>query len=82
MIEQVTIIWTGDLADDCSSSWEGLLLRAEWMEKDTWWWAVYDMERDEVQIDSSNNYSKRCRDGDAARTKAEEVARNYLPNRK
>ena len=25
------ITWRGDLSDDCSADWAGLLLRAEWM---------------------------------------------------
>ncbi|SFQ81327.1 hypothetical protein [Hymenobacter arizonensis] len=54
------ITWRGDLSDDCSADWAGLLLRAEWMEKKWWWWCVYDMQDvNEEQIDSSNNYNMR-----------------------
>jgi hypothetical protein len=26
------IIWNGDLDDDCTALWAGLMLRAEWMD--------------------------------------------------
>jgi hypothetical protein len=44
------IVWEGDLDDDCTARWEGLMLRAEAMSEDkdghgeNWWWAVYDNE--------------------------------------
>ena len=72
------IIWTGDLADDCTAEWAGLMLRAEWMDKDYWWWEVSDMDNPEIEIDSSNNYDTSFIGGDASRQKAEEVARKYL----
>jgi len=55
-LAQQPIIWTGDLDDDCTAIWAGLVLRAEWMDEDYWWWAVYDLQDGENQIDSSNNY--------------------------
>jgi len=78
IIQSQPIIWTGDLNDDCTARWVGLMLRAEWMDKDYWWWCVYDMEKDEIQIDSSNNYSERFLSGEIARNKAEEIAKKYL----
>ncbi|MDP2815874.1 MAG: hypothetical protein Q8O19_04270, partial [Rectinemataceae bacterium] len=49
-INEEPINWSGDLNDDCTAEWNGLLLRAEWMfggPKDEargavacWWWAV------------------------------------------
>ena len=78
ILTQQPIIWTGDLADDCTAIWAGLMLRAEWMDEDFWWWCVYDMEKDEVQVDSSNNYSESFLGGDISRKKAEEVAKKYL----
>jgi len=73
------ITWRGDLSDDCSADWAGLLLRAEWMEKRYWWWCVYDMQDvNEEQIDSSNNYNTSCIGGVAARANAENAARKYL----
>ena len=73
------ITWRGDLSDDCSADWAGLLLRAEWMEKKSWWWCVYDMQDvNEEQIDSSNNYNTSCIGGVAARANAENAARKYL----
>lgn len=72
------IIWNGDLNDDCTARWSGLMLRAEWMDEDYWWWCVYDMLDNENQIDSSNEYDERIIGGNKAREKAEEIARNYL----
>ncbi|MCE9552929.1 MAG: hypothetical protein K8T91_06075 [Planctomycetes bacterium] len=69
--------WTGDLDDDCTSLWAGLMLRAEHMHKSHWWWAVSDMESGE-EIASSNQTSKACRSGRAARLAAENAAREYL----
>jgi len=75
------IIWEGDLNDDCSAHWEGLLLRAELMDEDYWWWCVYDMENNEEQIDSSNEYEIRVLGGAMAREEAELAAVNYLKRR-
>ena len=72
------IKWNGDLKDDCTAKWSGLMLRAEWMDEDYWWWCVYDMLDNETQIDSSNEYNERIIEGEKAREKAEEIARNYL----
>jgi hypothetical protein len=72
------IIWTGDLSDDCTAEWAGLLLRAECMDEDYWWWEVSDIENPEIEIDSSNNYDISFIGGDASRQKAEEVAKMYL----
>ncbi len=72
------IIWNGDLKDDCTAQWSGLMLRAEWMDEDYWWWCVYDMLDNENQIDSSNEYEEKIFSGKNAREKAEEIARNYL----
>ena len=72
------IIWTGDLSDDCTAKWAGLMLRAEWMDEDYWWWAVYDMQKDEATIDDSNNYTGRFIGGEMSRQKAESVAQKYI----
>lgn len=72
------IVWEGNLSDDCTAKWSGLMLRAEWMDKNQWWWCVYDMIDNENQIDSSNEYSEQFIDGKVARSKAEDVAKNYL----
>lgn len=72
------IIWTGDLSDDCTAEWFGLILRAEWMDEDYWWWAVYDMQKQEAIIDNSNNYKERFIDGEVSRKKAESVAHEYI----
>jgi hypothetical protein len=71
--------WYGDLADDCSAEWAGFLLRAEWMDGDMWWWAVYDREEPEhPELISSNDTDARCATGDAARAAPEEAARKLL----
>ncbi|MBK6839000.1 MAG: hypothetical protein IPG90_12735 [Bacteroidetes bacterium] len=60
------IVWTGDLSDDCTAEWAGLMLRAEWMDEDYWWWAVYDMQKDEITIDDSNEYDIKFIGGESA----------------
>lgn len=72
------IIWEGDLSDDCLSRWSGLMLRAELMTEESWWWCVYDYLDDRKQIDSSNEYFETIKTGIEARKKAEKIARNYL----
>ena len=64
--------------DDCTANWAGLMLRAEWMDEDYWWWSIYDMLEDENQIDSSNEYEQKFIGGKVSREKAEEIAKNYL----
>ena len=73
------IIWNGDLEDDCTASWKGLILRAECMDEEIWWWAVSkDNEIHSDEIDSSNNYDTNCIGGKNARQLAEEVAVKYI----
>ena len=72
------IIWEGDLKDDCTAKWSGLMLRVEWMDEDYWWWCVYDNLNSDIQIDSSNEYDERFIGGEIARNKAEEIAKEYL----
>ncbi|CAL2082956.1 hypothetical protein LNI98_12225 [Tenacibaculum dicentrarchi] len=72
------IKWNGDLKNDCIAKWSGLILRAEWMDENYWWWCVYDILNKENQIDSSNEYDKRIICGEKAREKVEQIARNYL----
>lgn len=72
------IIWTGDLTDDCTALWAGLMLRAECMDDGDWWWAVYDMEQAEMVVDAAWEYDTAFASGAAARAKAEDVARGYL----
>ena len=75
---QKPIIWQGDLLDDCTAQWAGLMLRAEWMDEDYWWWAVYDMENHNKEIDASYNYDISFIGGEVARAKAESIAKAYL----
>jgi hypothetical protein len=75
----IPVRWTGDLDDDCIAIWNGLILRAEWMEGNIWWWAVSVHDSDPLsEIDSSNNYTTSCFTGEMARAKAEAAARKYL----
>lgn len=78
IIYKQPVNWTGDLDDDCMANWYGLLLRAELMETNRWWWCVYDMLDNEKQIDSSNEHKEIAKFGDEARKKAEKAARKYL----
>lgn len=78
VLAREAIVWAGDLDDDCHARWAGLLLRAEWMDEDYWWWAVYDMEKNEITIDASYNYDENFIGGEISRKKAEDVARQYL----
>lgn len=73
-----SIVWQGDLSDDCTALWAGLMLRAEWMQGSLWWWAVYDKQHGDITIRSSNDYSEEVTSGKDAREKAEAVARNYI----
>lgn len=75
---QEPIIWKGDLSDDCTAQWAGLMLRAERMDVDDWWWTVYDMQSTERTVDSSNEYDVQFPIGETARAKAEIVAKAYL----
>ena len=77
-LAQLPIIWTGNLDDDCTAIWAGLMLRAEWMDKDYWWWAVYDLHNNEITIDSSNDYDVSFKSGEIARAYAEKIAKNYI----
>jgi hypothetical protein len=75
------IIWNGELEDDCTARWNGLILRAEWMDEDNWWWAVSkDNNNQSEEIDSSNNYETNCIGGEKARKLAETVAINFIKN--
>lgn len=72
------ILWSGDLEDDCTAEWQGLLLRAEWMDDNDWWWEVSDLRQGLITIDNSNEYDVDVTDGEMARAKAEAVAKAYL----
>jgi hypothetical protein len=73
------IVWTGDLNDDCIAKWNGLILRAEWMDEDKWWWAVSkDNDNPMDEIDSSNNYETVCIEGEKARQSAEQAAIKFI----
>lgn len=68
------ISWTGDLDDDCTAHWEGLVLRAEMMDIGVWWWEV--IAGGEV-VDGSNELGYDEEIGASARLAAEEAARAY-----
>ena len=72
------IIWEGDFKDDCTSVWAGLMLRAECMKEDIWWWSVYDLKNNHIQIDCSDKHPGKTHSGEAARKEAEMAAKAYL----
>jgi hypothetical protein len=79
MNSNIPIIWTGDLDDDCTAKWNGLILRAEWMDEEIWWWAVSkDNNNPKDEIDSSNNYDTACIGGEKARQLAEQAAITFI----
>lgn len=78
LIENNPIIWTGDLDDDCLANWNGLILRAEWMDSEYWWWAVSVDDGRVENIDDSSNYDISPIDGDSARKLAEQAAIKYI----
>ena len=69
------IDWKGNLNDDCKADWKGIHLHAEKMDKNYWWWGVYDSNHN--QIDSSNEYKEIFKNGKSARLAAEKSAKNY-----
>lgn len=83
MDQDQKITWTGDLNDDCTARWQGLILRAEWMDENIWWWAVSIDNNDlSSEIDSSNNYDAPCIGGEKARSLAEGAAKNFIQENK
>lgn len=71
------IIWTGDLDDDCTAQWAGLMLRAEWMNDRDWWWAVSDVATGR-ELASSNDDQRKYTSGTVARSAAERSARAHI----
>ncbi len=69
------IEWVGNLKDDCHAEWKGIQMHAEQMDKNYWWWAVYDKEQE--IIDSSNEHQEKFKNGKLARIAAETAARKY-----
>jgi hypothetical protein len=69
--------WWGDLNDDCTAFWAGFTLRAEWTQRDLWWWCVYD-SKSGAELISSNHSSESFTSGPAARGAAESAARRFL----
>jgi hypothetical protein len=69
------IEWTGDLNDDCHADWRGIHLHAEKMDRNFWWWAIYDSNHKELE--NSNEYQERFKNGKKARMAAESAARKY-----
>ena len=73
-----TIQWTGDLKDDCTAIWGGLMLRAEEMDRNFWWWAVVQDEGRGELLYSSHEDDRECRSGVVARQRAESCAMDFL----
>ncbi len=65
-------VWTGDLNDDCTARWHGLILRAEMMQPGEWWWAVYMDQSEEDSV--WNNHGRWPLTGKRARRAAEAAA--------
>ena len=72
------IDWQGYLDDDCTAIWMGLMLRAEEMESNSWWWAVSRDEGRGPEVGASNWDGKPCPSGVIARQRAEACAREFL----
>ena len=68
--------WTGDLKDDCSVVWNGLLLHAEKMDRNFWWWGVTSETNETVA--SSNDSEVDCKSGSEARAQAQRAALVHL----
>lgn len=76
-LAEKSIEWYGDLESDCAAQWAGLTLRAEEMDTHSWWWAVYDNEK-EIELASSYDREKNYKTAFAARQAAENTARIYI----
>jgi hypothetical protein len=70
-------VWSGDLEDDCTARWAGFLLRAEAMEKDSWWYSATDLASG-TAIEDSTVVGALVKDGVTARRKSEEAVRRFL----
>ena len=71
------VAWSGDLNDDCTAEWAGLVLRAEQMDRKHWWWAVYDAATSEI-ITDSNASAEIAVNGKFARAAVETAAKEWL----
>ena len=67
------IEWTGNLNDDCKAEWQGIRMHAEKMDKNIWWWAIYNSNQE--IIDTSNEYKEFFENGKLARKAAEKAAK-------
>lgn len=68
------IDWDGDLEEDCSAFWYGLMLRAKKEAEYEWSWAVYDMEGGGHCLGKSEDEVTTCNSGGEARRAAEALA--------
>lgn len=75
--EGLPVAWEGELDDDCIAHWSGLILRAEEMDRLSWWWAVYEAAGHEPVVDSHES-SVVAKSGKQARAAAEAAAREWL----
>ena len=74
---KVDPVWTGDLADDCTARWAGFLLRAEEMERGSWWFSVCDLSSGSV-IHDSDRADRGIESGSIARAECEKAVRRFL----
>jgi hypothetical protein len=86
MSDEQKIEWYGDLDDDCSARWRGLILRAEDMGGGWWWDVVLDKrvhpESSGDEIDSCWEHGGLVKDGPTARTAATAAALRYIESKK
>lgn len=82
------IVWkpTGDdLDDDAYAVWEGLMLRAEQMDRRIWWWAIYDQSGQPRCEQLAASYDDppltNAKTAHEARTKCESAARKIVASR-
>ena len=80
VVKESRIDWSGDLSDDCTARWAGLMLRAEEMEHGRWWWAIHDQtlgDSGDSVVSSNDDGQPMCRSGEEARSAAEAAAHIY-----
>ena len=70
-------VWTGDLDDDCTARWAGFLLRAEEMERGSWWFSVTDLPSGSV-IHDSDRVGRRIDSASSARQECERAVIRFL----
>ena len=78
LVDKSPIVWKGDLDDDCTAIWNGLMLRTEWEDDDDWWWAVHHISSCKQLRSSTDLYAEKTKTGEAARNAAVRFALKHL----